>query len=198
MKTYYLVIVLLIVSTSVFGQNSYYWYKGEKVPLTETSDKRFILLEEENIESVLTKSEEMSWKIKSKGKDNTINTLIPFNKVGSYTANRWEIIENIDEEGSLPTKMKEQKFYSTPFFKTQNGEEIGLSHLFYVKLFEESDIDILQKMAIENSVKIIGKNRYMPLWHTLACTKYSKGNALEMANLFFASGKFDAAEPDLW
>jgi hypothetical protein len=80
MKTYYLVIVLLIVSTSVFGQNSYYWYKGEKVPLTETSDKRFILLEEENIESVLTKSEEMSWKIKSKGKDNTINTLFPLIK----------------------------------------------------------------------------------------------------------------------
>jgi hypothetical protein len=197
MKTFNFVIAFLIVSMNVLGQNSYYWYKGEKIPLTETTNKRFILLEDENIESVLAKPEVTSWKIDSKGIDNTVTTLIPYNNVDSYPSYRWEIIENIGKESSLPPKLKEQKFYSTPFFKTQQGEEVGLSHLFYVKLFKKSDTETLEKMAIENNVKIIGKNRYMPLWHTLACTKNSKGNALEMANMFFESGEFDAAEPDL-
>jgi hypothetical protein len=37
----------------------------------------------------------------------------------------------------------------------------------------------------------------MPLWYTLSCTTESSGNALEMANLFFESDLFSAAEPDL-
>lgn len=49
MKTYKPAIILLIVSMNVLGQNSYYWYKGEKIPLTETTNKGFILLEDENI-----------------------------------------------------------------------------------------------------------------------------------------------------
>lgn len=31
----------------------------------------------------------------------------------------------------------------------------------------------------------------------LSCDKNSNGNALEMANLFYESGYFDSAEPDL-
>ncbi len=110
---------------------------------------------------------------------------------------KWEIIENIGGESTLPSKLKKQKFYSAPFFTTQEGEEVGLSHLFYVKLLKKSDIETLEKMAIENSVKIIGKNKFMPFWYTLSCNNSSAGNALEMANLFYESGKFSAAEPDL-
>jgi hypothetical protein len=65
MKIFNLVTALFMVSMSVFGQNSYYWYKGEKIPLTEIDNKRFILLEDEDVESVLTKTEGTFWKIKS-------------------------------------------------------------------------------------------------------------------------------------
>lgn len=116
MKTYKLAIILLIVSMNLLGQNSYYWYKGEKIPLTETTNKRFILLEDENIESALAKTEVTSWKINSKGIDNTVTTLVPFYNLGAYPPYRWEIIENIGKESSLPSKLKEQKFYSAPFF----------------------------------------------------------------------------------
>lgn len=37
----------------------------------------------------------------------------------------------------------------------------------------------------------------MPLWYTLSCTKKSKGNALDMANLFYETGFFESSEPDL-
>jgi hypothetical protein len=59
------------------------------------------------------------------------------------------------------------------------------------------DINVLESFASENNVEILGNNKFMPLWYTLACTKSSAGNALKMANLFYESGKFSAAEPDL-
>lgn len=37
----------------------------------------------------------------------------------------------------------------------------------------------------------------MPEWFVLSCDNESKGNALEMANSFYESGLFAAAEPDL-
>lgn len=66
-----------------------------------------------------------------------------------------------------------------------------------MRLFKAEDIDKLKDFAKENNVEILGRNIFMPLWYTLSCTKYSKGNALEMANAFYESGIFRAAEPDL-
>lgn len=51
-------------------------------------------------------------------------------------------------------------------------------------------------MASDNRITIIGNNEHMPLWYTLACTNEYSGNTLEMANRFYESGKFAAAEPN--
>lgn len=46
-------------------------------------------------------------------------------------------------------------------------------------------------------MEIVGNDSFMPLWYILSCNKNSKGNALEMANLFYESGYFASAQPDL-
>lgn len=74
---------------------------------------------------------------------------------------------------------------------------MGISHLFYVKLNAKEDVEELTKMAADFNVEIIGNNEYMPLWYTLGCTKSSKGNALELANIFYESNSFADAHPDL-
>lgn len=61
----------------------------------------------------------------------------------------------------------------------------------------ENDISKLQKLAVQNKVEVLGNNKYMPLWYTLACSKNSKGNALAMAHLFDESGLFLTTEADL-
>ncbi len=78
-----------------------------------------------------------------------------------------------------------------------NGKEIGMSQYIYVKLKQEKDVTILESLASENMVEVIGNDKFMPLWYILSCDKSSKGNALEMANLFYESGYFESAEPDL-
>lgn len=84
--------------------------------MTETTNKGFILLEDENIESVLAKTEDTSWKINSKGIDNTVTLLVPFYNLDSYPPHRWEIIENIGKESSLPPKIKRTKILFSFFF----------------------------------------------------------------------------------
>ncbi len=74
--------ILIILSTSLFAQDCYYWYNGEKIPLTEKTNKRFILLEDKEIESFFN-SLDHSWQIESKGVDNTVTTLIPYNNLGT-------------------------------------------------------------------------------------------------------------------
>ena len=59
------------------------------------------------------------------------------------------------------------------------------------------DLRTLQQFAEENKVTILGRNGYMRDWYTLSCTNESAGNALDMANIFYETGLFEACQPDL-
>ena len=84
----------------------------------------------------------------------------------------------------------------SPNFIGKNGEKIGMSDYFYVKLKKPSDFEKLKQLAKENHVRIIEQNRFMPLWYTLRCTKRTKRNTLEVANSFFETGLFSSSSPD--
>jgi len=85
----------------------------------------------------------------------------------------------------------------SPFFQIEEGDKIGLSNFFYVKLNELADTTLLRQMAERTNNIIIEQDMFMPLWFVMSITEKSELNALESANLFFESGLFQAAEPDL-
>jgi hypothetical protein len=88
--------------------------------------------------------------------------------------------------------------YEGPFFTIiANGAEVGLSHLFFVKLKSAEDEIKLIELAAENNVTVVGYNEQKPLWYTLTCSGESAGNTLEMANMFYETGLFADARPDL-
>ena len=41
-------------------------------------------------------------------------------------------------------------FYWAPYYKMKNGNEIGITNLFYVKLKSETNLSILKELAKEN------------------------------------------------
>lgn len=86
--------------------------------------------------------------------------------------------------------------YQAPFLRTEKDRQVGISHLLYVKLKDESGKTKLEELAKEHKVKILGNNKLMPLWYTLSCNAESSGHALQVANKLFESGNFTAAEPD--
>ncbi len=106
----------------------------------------------------------------------------------------WTIVSERITQSKL--YQEQNILYVAPFFKI-NGKELGLSNYFYVKLKDGNDFKLLEKMAVENRVEIVGHDVYMPKWYLLSCDKLSKGNALDLANLFYESGQFEEAQPDL-
>ncbi|MDR0545300.1 MAG: S8 family serine peptidase [Odoribacteraceae bacterium] len=86
--------------------------------------------------------------------------------------------------------------YWSPYYKLDNGEEIRITELFTVILKPGTSLEELEELARENSVEMIGQDQFNPEWYHFACTIDSKGNALEMANLFYESDLFQDAFPD--
>jgi subtilisin family serine protease len=161
--------------------------------------KYFILYEREHEDNIISEFTRNSMEVVKRGEDNTVNTLMPYDDNNKNETRNWAVMANTLDQlsDSLVLLSSATVLYTAPFFTTLQGDEAGLSHLFYVRLFRAEDIGLLEALARETHVNIIGRNKFMSLWYTLYCTKYSDGNALEMANSFYESGLFKAAEPDL-
>jgi len=86
---------------------------------------------------------------------------------------------------------------ASPCFISAEGQKMGMSNNFYVKLKSKNDVGLLRELAAKNKVTVLGYNEYMPLWYTVEVTKNSvRASAMDMANLFFETGKFEIAEPE--
>jgi subtilisin family serine protease len=192
-------VFLFVFIGFIYGQNNqnYYWYKNQKIYLNEITEKRFLLVDETiNNEFELEQTLGLpDLSIVNFRKSNIFASVDPYNPAKT-TERNWAIIEG-ENLHNINFLNYESILYNAPFFISQNNIEAGISHLFYVKLFNEQDITVLELLAEQNNVEILGNNKFMPLWVTLACTKYSNGNAMEMANAFYETGLFAASKPDL-
>lgn len=192
MKKQLLILFIIFIPTITFSQ-SYYWYQNRKIPITQLTTKRFVLInasDQSNFTQSLQKSN-----VKSKAVNNLcMSSKIKPYKGGTYNNYKWTTVQTGD---AMAMASNPYIVYSAPYFKTSDGNEVGLSHLFYVKLKRTSDFQTLVNMANTYKVKIIGNNKYMPLWYTLMCNNESSGNALQVANIFYETNKFEACEADL-
>lgn len=195
-KYFYVTIALFFFFNCVQAQEYYYWAYGEKYPLELYADKQYIVTKADDKESVARDLEIANSEISnlreltfSKAIKNTYSGSSVVNSNGLY----WGFVNrSLTRE---KTKLSEV-IYAAPSFYA-NGKEVGLSQFFYVKLKGEHDFKVLEDFAKDNKVEIVGNDSFMPLWYVLSCDKNSEGNALEMANLFYESGYFMAAQPDL-
>jgi hypothetical protein len=184
--------MLLAFCAGSFAQEYYYWYNGEKTVLELLPSKKFILLQ----------SSEDSIQLKAKFTEEGI-TVIEFGKTelnaldNKLTDKEYDFWGMVEKESSLPILTDNEEIaYEAPFFLISSSP-VALSNRFYVKLKNEEDFDILKNLAEEKKIEIYGNDRYQTLWYVLSCDKNSEGNALQMANFFYESGLFEAAEPEL-
>jgi subtilisin family serine protease len=193
MKRICIFIVLAAVSSGLFSQNGYYWYRESKIALEELPAKKYVMVN----------SFEDTTKLKAvlNRQNIKINPFVETPVVGlnylreeSPSAICWTTVEG----EAIPDLTREEfVLYQAPYFLTKDGKEAGLSNLFYLKLNKAEDLNILENMAKENGVTVLGNDTYMPLWYLLSCSKESKGNAMQMANLFYESRLFASSQPDL-
>ena len=199
----YLLINLIVLSVFVgLAQNTvknYYYYKNEKRYLELDTNYVFISF----TSSDLLQNDKLSRFGSTKQHKESMNSSLKqtLNKDEDFYWAEVKLGENLPSESYSQRvsslRQVENVQVVSPYFKSANSKRIGLSNFFYVKVKTLSDTTILQRFAKRYNTIIVKQDVFMPLWFALSCTKNTGVNALELANMFYESGMFQYAEPDL-
>ena len=158
--------------SSVVPADDYYWYRGEKIYL-ERGNQEYIIYDDALLSEIDKEKLESSQSVLYYEEPNL--------KWGTTKPNT--VIEDL-----------EHVLYRMPSYKYGEAN-MFVTHTFNVKLKDNNDLSILQNMAKQYNAKIV-KEEPLPMWYLLACNLPSSSNAMNIANRFYESGKFEASEPN--
>jgi serine protease len=203
-KLYIWMVMVLACSLGVQAQDFQYNYRGEPRPLTLHTSRIYLLLQagqsQADVKLLLPDAKVLAWGAQDAAKTMNLVPDVPALIPGRHWA-ELEFATAYTEEDYLKLIARLNTLpnvaLASPFFTEPHSKPIGMSELFRVKLHSPADLLRLKQMAAQTGTKIVGQNRYMELWYTLACDKASQGNALAMADYFRLQGKFDVCEADL-
>ena len=173
----------------------YYWYRGKEIPIKRVPNKSFVLFKSSDKNALLNTLSERNIRFNPssiKGYTHGGIDLTDGNNTKSFLKG-YESIE-IFLNPSEVIKLDEV-IYAAPYYRSSDDTDFPLTNLFYVFLNDIGDYMTFEKKAEEVNANIISKYDELPGMYVLSCTKYSKGNALELANLFYETGMFKDTEP---
>lgn len=188
---------------SAMAQRYHYYYRGEQLPLELNTQYAYLLLEGVPSGEAL---QQMLGDVRVT-KFSTFRPMVRFNAVpgGAKEHTRvWAEVRFLTKRSNEAylkhldaIQSMDKVVHAAPYFSNQGEEKIGLSEFFMVKLKSPGDVDQLLEYATQQGATVIGQNKFLPLWYTLAVTAAAKANALDLANRFQESGKFAVSQPDL-
>lgn len=205
--------VLIMLLSSIFvsalpnnGNEYFYYYKGQRTTLPVDSTRLFVVTNGLFNFSMTNSPEDLtvndcglSFVRDAVYVDSTNATLTQTNLttpiymtsvgfVGDITASRYnQIIDSLETVTNVLQVL--------PSFDI-GGKRVDVTNNFYVKLQSLEAVSLLEEMAAEYGITIVGNNEYMPLWYTLSCNNQSLLNSIDAANVFFESGLFEFSEPE--
>ena len=175
--------ILFIISCSIYTiAQDYYYYKGNKIPLTLNENKVCI-----SIPKVKKSSERIlaNVSILNKIKDEDFDIFV-IDKSDSVKLTSRDFWEEYAEFAII-----------TPSYITTEKVEVFSSSYLSVRLKREQDSTLLSSYAERYGLRIVKQDSFMPLWYVLVLTQDCERNTLECANTLWESGDFAASEPDL-
>lgn len=186
----YLLVFCLFVFSNLNAQNNdyYYYYKGEKIDLA-LDKKRFNLFIEDTI-----------------GNEVIVNLGIETNEIQNANFLGQSVSKSLIEYTTEPSELEFKQNLSlllsqnevrnfSLYFELSNGISVGTSTLFYIKLRDEDDFNLLQQIAVEKNATILQQNEFMPLWYKLFVNPNSLKSSIELANEFYETGYFEEVDP---
>ena len=175
--------VLYDMMPDILPPNDYYYYKGNKIPLTLNEYKVVVSIPKDRGDII----ERLKTNIQTLGiiKDTTFDI---------YVVQRSEY----DKLISLDFWSEDAKsVILTSSYIIESNEEVYATPYLNVRLKKEEDIALLTSYADQYKLTIVNNSPLMPLWYILAITPESKKNNLVCANELYESGDFAASTPDL-
>lgn len=184
MKAYFFISMLVAGCISSAAASPYYYCQGEKIPLTEVSDRMSVA-----VASSTPMSLSSGYSVVREIKDNSFRILVCEDDS-----------HNVSRSGAISFKAK-LKGVSTaamvsPCYKSENGDNIAITPYLNVKLKKAADYTLLEKAARENNLTIVSQDQFMPLWYILSVTTATNGTSLDIANKLYESGQFAEAIAD--
>jgi hypothetical protein len=168
--------------------NVFYYYQGEKIFLTERTDKIFLKLAKgANKEKILAliysdSTVELSLNLEQDEPLPDFLTL-EVTKTGNIASVVERYRANTDVISASPVLQ-------------YNEILIGLADEFTVKLKEMTSLKELQKLLLTYHCTIVEENEFVKNQFLLSVSKVSALNALQLSNLFYETGLFEFSEPN--
>jgi hypothetical protein len=183
-----------------FLDDSFYWFGDRKIPVQRVDNKFYVLfqdLDEQQVEHKLTEAGITIIALRPVYHSHLI-TAFTEDDADERDMGDKKIATGIEGEYEQVAPILSSALYWAPYYKPEDDRlEMGLAERFTVVFKSGTTLEQLEKLAKDNSVEIIGRSWHERTsnWYHLFCTQLSKGNALEMANLFNESGLFETAFP---
>ena len=182
-RIFLLLSLLITCSLQIMGQTDFYYYNGNKIPLTFNEKKVCINIPKDRTDIIERLQENVQTLCMIKDETFDIHVLL----------------------SSEYDRLASQDFWSadakavilTDSYLNMRGEEVYATPYLHVRLKKAEDIDLLKSYAGRYGLRIVKNNAFMPLWYILSVTLDSNRNSVECANLLYESGCFAATAPDL-
>ena len=184
MSRTFILFILLYISCSIhaIAQTDYYYYHGNKIPLTLNESKVVVSIPKDCCDII----ERFQANVKTLAmiKDETFGIfVIPRSDFESLTS-----LDYWSEDA--------KSVILTSSYFTEENEEVVATPYLNVKLKKEEDSDLLTAYAEDYKLRIVYKSPFT-LWYILSTTQYSEKKSLECANEIYESGAFAESIPDL-
>ena len=190
-KLYIFIFILSIFSIHLFAGSKYFYYGPEgKIALQLSRDKILVRFSDNS-----ALPQRMAILSSDKIASTTSKAILPALK-STIVRLRTNLSESDVENLIRELNTDDQVIYATPFFIYSDGTVQGLQNKFMVRLTNPADFYLLQEKADYYHVSVDGQDAFDPNLFHLSTTKFSLGNAMDIANLFYESGLFELAEPD--
>ncbi|QSB28682.1 S8 family serine peptidase [Flavobacterium sp. CLA17] len=183
------IFIFLVSIIGSFAQNNlYYYYQGQKIYLEV--DKTFLNVStEENIQKssiTILNVKDFDFKIDKSNVKAQKTAKLEFQKVPT----------DLEFQKKIKALKENPDINSVSlYYKRKNAKPIGTSGYFYVKLKEETDFKILEKIASQKNIQIVKQVSNMPEWYILTVKKQTIENSLELSNYFYETGLFADVDP---
>lgn len=172
-------IVAFCLSLSISAQDSYYYYHGAKMLLSEDGSQ---------IVTIAAKTENVS--LSPANGFTLVKTisdsrgLIRVYELSSSTTIKHAIAANSSASVNIQ-----------PCYKTESGKDLIPNGYIHVKLKSATDYPKLQAVAQQKGCEIIEQNPFMSLWYNLRVKDAPGHNSVEIANAIYETGKFASSFP---
>ena len=169
-------------STNNQTYHPYYYYQGNKVPLTLNENKVVVSIPKDRGD--MTEKILANIQTRAKIQDEAFDIYI-------IHRSEYEKLTTLDFWAE-----DAKSVIITSSYYTENDEEVFATPYLNVRLKNEEDIDLLTSYAGQYKLRIAGKSQFTP-WFILSLTPNSEKNTLVCANELYESGVFAESTPDL-